>query len=195
MTTGLKNFHPGLSLTVSFSKNRPSLVKSSTLVSCACFSFNFIAAPQSCNAWTTSHADGLMGIGKVGYKFVKYMKAPMMDRKECCLSYCSFCESTSHLSLNFVSSWYVWFFKNCVFSLIVSSSSPWSTANRRSPGQDNGRSMTERERDISSLLRSGLQTMPDPEVASSRQRLDGSCFDPGALDRPGTTTPNDGCRV
>lgn len=31
-TTGAKNFHPGRNLTVSFSKNRPSLVKSSTFV-------------------------------------------------------------------------------------------------------------------------------------------------------------------
>jgi hypothetical protein len=31
--------------------------------------------------------------------------------------------------------------------------------------------------------------MPEPEVASRRQRLDGSCCEPGAVDCPGTTIP------
>jgi hypothetical protein len=31
--------------------------------------------------------------------------------------------------------------------------------------------------------------MPEPDVASRRQRLDGSCWAPFEVDRPGTTIP------
>ncbi|KAL3760948.1 hypothetical protein ACHAWU_009627 [Discostella pseudostelligera] len=60
---------------------------------------------------------------------------------------------------------------------------------RRSPGQDNGSNITERDRDISNRVRSGRQVMPEPDVASRRQRLDGSCWAPLEADKPGTTIP------
>lgn len=64
-----------------------------------------------------------------------------------------------HLSLNFVSSSLVCFLRNFVFSLNTNSlslsSSPLSTSYLRSPGHDNGSSMTDRERDISRRVRRG----------------------------------------
>lgn len=49
--------------------------------------------------------------------------------------------------------------------------------------------MTERDRDISNRVKRGRHTIPDPDVASRRQRLDGSCSAPFAVDSPGTTIP------
>ena len=50
--------------------------------------------------------------------------------------------------------------------------------------------MTDRDRDISNRVRRGLQTMPLPEVASNKHKLDGSCSAPCWVENPGTTMPD-----